>query len=497
MRASMRLGLALLSLAIHGACAPELPPVRLESEHVRLRSHESWFCDGTIAWLEHHYVALSSFLGVDLPGGRKIDVVVIADPAELADTCRSGGVAVDGCADGTAAFAIAPFHPHELVHAYASLLGDPPFFFQEGLAEVIGCGEKGSAPPVERPSDVRTILTTEGFRGLPPGELARAYGVAAELTRHLVDVHGREAFLAFYGSIGREAGLDAIDAAMQAHLGASLDTVLDGYAASPPRAPGELCLRVAECAAPPIDGDGAALACGVGVHPLTLFFPNVDALSRSIPAVSEEGLRFHGAGFPALGGSIASCDGGLDPTLAFVALDPGAPFEVWTNPPAGDYAVTAWKSPASGDPPSGTLALERVAAPAASGCEGAGVRVVPAGTEEITALGELDWPTATPLAAGRARAVFAFELEEDALAEPLVTIDDPPLEGETAWLCAGGCPEDDGAVCEAIDLAPAVPYVPFLIALDAGEPLHLVVDGTPGETGFRFGLRLSGSAGDV
>jgi hypothetical protein len=465
--------------------------VQLESEHVRLRSHESWFCDGTVDWLEHHYLSLSSFLGVALPPGKKIDMVVIADPAELAATCGSPGFGVDGCADGTDAFAIAPFHPHELVHAYASLLGDPPFFFQEGLAEVIGCGDKGQSSPIARWDDLRPILTTAGFRALPGDEVAAAYGMASELTRHIVDVYGRDAYLAFYASIGRDAGIAAIDAAMTAHLGVGLDTVLADYAASPGRSRAEVCLRIAECAAPALDDEGGALACGVGVHPLTLFFPNVSAMTRSIPMVEEQGLRFHGVGLPAIGGAIASCDGSLEASIDFVALDPGSSFEVWTNPPPGDYAVTAWRSPSSSDAAAGSLALERVASPDDAACGEVGTRVVPAGTTKITVLGDLDWSSAASLPEGRARAVFSFELAEDVLAEPLVTLRDPPLEGDTAWICVGGCPEDVGAECEAVTLDPAVPYVPFLLELPAGSPLHLVIDGTPGDTDYVFGLRLS------
>jgi hypothetical protein len=475
------------------ACATELPPVQLESEHVRLRGDEPDFCEGTIDWLEHHYRALSAFLGVELPPGAKIDMVVMADWEELAATCHSQGIAVDGCADGTKAYSIAPFHPHELVHAYASLLGDPPFFFQEGLAEVIGCGEKWRTPKIERPDDLRPILTTSGFRSVPGEEVAAAYGVAAELTRHLIDVHGRDAYLAFYASIGRGAKLDAIDAAMRAHFGQGLDAILTEYAASTPRSRGELCLRIAECTTPALGTSGATLTCGVGVHPLTLLEPNLSALTRSVPAVADgEGLRFYGEGLPAIDGAIASCDGSLDASLSVSAPDAQARFEVWTNPPPGDYALTAWQSLAGSAVADGPLALERVASPAGADC-GGGVRVVPAGTSEITVVGDLGWSTTTPLPNGRARQIFAFELSEDVFAEPLVELRTPRLEAETAWLCEGGCPDLEGASadCVSVDLAPAVPYEPFLIELPGRTALYLIIDGTPSDTGFTFGLRLA------
>lgn len=495
MHGSPLIGIVAALAVAASACAVELPPVQLESDHVRLRSHRTSFCAGTIDWLEHHYLALSGFLDVELPRDAKIEVIVVADPDELVDACGSRGLGVDGCADGTSTFSLAPFHPHELVHAYASLLGDPPFFFQEGLAEVIGCGEKPALPPVTRPADLRPLLTTAGFRALPESELASAYGVAAELTRHLFDVHGRDAYLAFYASVGRSASVEAIDAAMLAHFGAGLETVLASYHAAAPRSPGELCLRVAECATPDLDEVGAPLACGAGVHPLSLAVPNLSAMIRSVPAVGSEGLRFYGAGLPAVGGSVSSCNGALEDSLHFVALDPGAPFEVWANPPPGDYTVNAWKSPASTEPAAGSFTLERVTSPPGAGCSEAGVRVVPPGTAEITAFGDLDWLTAAPLPEGRARMVFAFELSEDVFVEPIVALLDPPLEGETAWLCEGGCPEDPEAVCEAVDLAPAVAYVPFLVELRGASTLYLVVDGTPSETGFSFRMRLSPRGG--
>ncbi|MBC7174585.1 MAG: hypothetical protein H5U40_19220 [Polyangiaceae bacterium] len=168
------------------------------------------------------------------------------------------------------------------------------------------------------------------------------------------------------------------------------------------------------------------------------------------------------------------------------------------NPPAGDYSLTAWRGLGTSAPPwdtsSGRLSLTRVASHVGAECDGDVHRVI-AGTERITVIGDLDWSSATSLPAGRARMVFPFELEEDVLAEPIVAYRDPPLEGDIAYLCTGGCPEDPGATCETVDLDPVVPYVPFLIPLDAGGPLHLVIEGTPGAAGFELALALFRASG--
>lgn len=80
---------------------------------------------------EAHYRWAAGLLGIGLP--QKIDYFKYRDRGHIQQLT---GRSANGWADpgGFAVHTIFPFHPHESVHVYSSLLGRPSDFFNEGLA---------------------------------------------------------------------------------------------------------------------------------------------------------------------------------------------------------------------------------------------------------------------------------------------------------------------------------------------------------------------------
>lgn len=121
------------SLAVGLTCCEELPPIRYETDHLRIgTSFDDMVCAGSLSLLEDHTVFVENILGVRLD-----------EPIELYwydelpdDVCMTDIEQIGGCADRRArqihtGWAAAR---HELAHAVAWELGDADEFFAEGFA---------------------------------------------------------------------------------------------------------------------------------------------------------------------------------------------------------------------------------------------------------------------------------------------------------------------------------------------------------------------------
>lgn len=484
----------LLCLALAACSSPELPPLQLETTHFRYHGRTPPTCSGLGEWLEHHYQTMSAALGVELPAGGKIDIHTFADSADLAENgCGAiQGVEPTGCADGTDTYSVQEYDPHELIHAYASLLGDPPLFFKEGLAETLGCGIWADDLAIERPADVRPLLTTAGFRKLQGAAFFAAYGATADLTRWLIDVHGMGPFLAFYANTPEGAGWSELEASFQAHVGGSLEAAIAAWEASPPRTRGGVCLHLAECATPPFGDAGgtevAHLACGPAVSPTTALAPLAIVRSFALPAPRR--VTLHLAGDRPMSARLRSCNSELHPAQHVTFLD-GKPGELWTELPAGDYWLAAYA--AGADPGPGEVAPDTavrldLGAGEATTCA-ASPRAVAPETVEVVLRGAFSLDQDVDPADGTPDLSFPFTIDQPAtLGIRTYSSDGVPYDGESAALCQGTCP---GAGTCATGTLGQAPNLPFAGApLTPGTVYDVTLQGRPGALGAQLGLRF-------
>jgi hypothetical protein len=177
------------------------------------------------------------------------------------------------------------------VHLYAHLLGRPPAFFREGIAEVLGAGWTNDQRQIEPSILIFDILEEEDFLAHP--DRREAYELAASFVRFLIDEHGREAFLDFYANVPASAPLRTLDLELEVFFGETLWEAVQRWIDTGPRTPAEVALHLAECAAPDLDASTMhepALECGLGpdgeagvrIHSLEIAHPG--AVAMPLPA---------------------------------------------------------------------------------------------------------------------------------------------------------------------------------------------------------------------
>jgi hypothetical protein len=256
---------ALLSLA---ACGGDDAPVftRLfTSEHVVYYVEDGGPrpCDGTDRWLERYYRANAGFLGATLPPGERIEYYLVRTTETLQELgCPP---AATGCAEGTTVRSINAVFPHELVHANASLLGDPPLLFREGLAEVLGCSSSWEiSGPVDTSAPLEGLVETAAFSVFRDANGFGVYAASASFVRYLVDRFGASRFSSFYARAPGAGFREEIEAVFQDVMGSSLDDAFSDWRTRPPPYAGDLCLRVMECdpSTPSLVDAEVTLGCG-------------------------------------------------------------------------------------------------------------------------------------------------------------------------------------------------------------------------------------------
>ncbi len=218
-------------------------------------------CDGTGEWLERYYKANAKFFGAELPAGDKIEYYLVdSDGSMAAVGCPSLG----GCAQTTRIYDLFPLTPHEVVHANAYLIGEPPAVFQEGLAEVLGCRTISYDAPLDTTHPIENLLETHVFTEWRVKHGYGVYRTAANFVRYLIDTFGVTSFLKFYANTKRDATCPEIESSFQKEFGADIYETLANWRKLPAPLPGDMCLRLMECDStmPLLDNGELDFKCG-------------------------------------------------------------------------------------------------------------------------------------------------------------------------------------------------------------------------------------------
>lgn len=252
---------ALFSLC---GCTPELEfKKEFSTEHFDYYVDETLEfrgCEDTRLWVERYYEGISKFLGVSLPEGQKIQYHLVRDPSDPRLECTPG----IPCANGTSTYGWQYVGRHEIVRATASLLGDPPLFFQHGLAVVLGCGNTNDIKgPVENMWS-EYLVVSSSYESGAQWDQQDLQSMAGSFVRHLIDTYGKAKFLSFYAHAPRNGTRTEIDAVFEQEFGATLRDEFAKWARLPALVPGDICIRVMECdaAMPELSNGDVALGCG-------------------------------------------------------------------------------------------------------------------------------------------------------------------------------------------------------------------------------------------
>jgi hypothetical protein len=462
------------------ACADpdaDLPGLRFETEHFRYYAADDvWICPQLGTWLEHHYASLGAYLGAALPPEGKIDYYRL-DRGAAASRCGRGDASASACFDSEkiAVYSAEIAHAHELVHAYAMWLGDPPNLFQEGLAVMLGEDGTGAIDPA---APIESALTNEAFEAYPGGSGAM-YLPAAGFVRFLVDRHGREALLVFYAQTPHLAGEVQIRASFMNAFGEDLDTALAAWRAAPSQTRERLSLHVAECASPEMKkGEGSleTLMCiglyDEGPYPLS-FLRRVTLDATSGVALRIQSDRISGA-------QLFACEHGLTPArglLTFTPGDIGRPHELWTDLPPDDYALHVFAEGDAADTTTATVSLEVGTPRMTDHCGDAPEWSVAPDTAEVVLVGSFEGTTDDAPVDGRLDVATRFAVATAARLKPTHYESDV----ERTTLCSNSCPADAGASCTE-DLGGA--------EVQPGSSYAVILGGSETPATYEFGLQF-------
>jgi hypothetical protein len=265
------------------------------------------------------------------------------------------------------------FHRHEAIHAYAHALGNPPNFFREGLAEMLGPGTGDGYLSVGRDGDLLSMIR---------GDAELDYATAASFTRFLVDTYGKAAFLAYYAAAPSDAASDEHDAAFSREFAASLEEVSALWLAQPDSYRGDSYYWLEECAAErvlvPPDTGPIALAPELDCADIPLDagrVPGQVGAYRTVETNGAEALHLTLRSEVRAGVELIGCDAYFEgEPLVYIPEDATSKAaELWAAVDAGVIAVSLRESGVEGVS-SGTTSVEMEFAPVPLGvsCDSAG-----------------------------------------------------------------------------------------------------------------------------
>lgn len=325
------LGLATALLSLQGCNAPELVfHKEFSTEHFDYYLEEPMEfrgCSDTKVWLERYYTGISKFLGVALPAGQKIQYHLMRSTYDPRLGCTPG----IPCANGTNTYTWQYVGRHEIVRATASLLGNPPLLFQQGLAEVLGCGyDSDIHGPVEK-QWAESLVVSSYYEGNLVAAEEEYQATAGSFVRYLMDTFGTEKFLSFYAHAPRDGTRAEIDAVFEQEFESTLHDEFAKWVRLPALVPGDVCMRVMECdsAIPELANGDVELGCG---HEGYSFFPREGIFRFHIDndtpkQIITEPLVTNPQAYSMV--NLFRCDGGS----ALVAPTPTADFLVDGAPP--------------------------------------------------------------------------------------------------------------------------------------------------------------------
>jgi hypothetical protein len=138
-RARLVLGVIAGAGALGGGvgCGPDLPERYWRSEHVRYFSRDSdtSVCPAILDEIEEHGAVIAGALLIERP----VVTYYKFDGEEDFDAHAECGAIAEACAFNATARSTLDFDRHELVHAYLSPYGRPPWLLVEGAAVALSC----------------------------------------------------------------------------------------------------------------------------------------------------------------------------------------------------------------------------------------------------------------------------------------------------------------------------------------------------------------------
>lgn len=184
---------------------------------------------------EAHYRWAAGRLGIALP--RKLEYFKYRDRGQIQ---RLTGRAANGWADpgAFAVHSILPFHAHEAVHVYSSLVGRPSDFFNEGIAVALDTDPMAGDydPTYDGVTPVHLwardelrgggllplhlVVTTGDFRAV---DEFTGYQEAGSFVLYLEQTYGLDLLLAYFGGARRDDSLERIRSDFSATYGFSLE----------------------------------------------------------------------------------------------------------------------------------------------------------------------------------------------------------------------------------------------------------------------------------
>jgi hypothetical protein len=255
------LGAALVSLSSCGGDDPVFTTLFTTKHFVyHVEAGTTPPCNGTDQWLERYYSANATFLGATLPPGERIDYYFTGSAESLGCPAEA-----TGCFSDATIHSLSPISAHEIVHANAASLGEPPALFQEGLAELLSCSSTVDiAGPLDTSAPIEQLVETDDFTDWREKDGFGLYTASRSFVGFLIDKLGASRFLSFYARAPHGGSRQKIDTIFQAELGVSLDDAFSEWRTSPPLFIGDMCLRLMECdpSMPALDDTGVTLGCG-------------------------------------------------------------------------------------------------------------------------------------------------------------------------------------------------------------------------------------------
>jgi hypothetical protein len=236
-------------------------PERLRSEHFSVRSSLYFNIEHGVRWLEDwlepHYAQHADFLGLPQDEKRLVTIYFFHSDDHLAAYCPNWAMP---CADvdRPVVFDNALVSQHELVHVYARQIGNPPSFFQEGLARMLGDHSFVPGQDVVYDVDIFSMMGTDYHSSNPPSYAGLASSTSASFSFFLVNQYGRVAYLDFYRSLPRSSNLEEVKRHFYSVFGDDLASVVERWRSQEQQTYGDSGFHLAQCAAPPLIEDDRA-----------------------------------------------------------------------------------------------------------------------------------------------------------------------------------------------------------------------------------------------
>lgn len=300
-----------------------------ESDHFRYhtRDADSSVCQDVLAPLEEHFSALQSFIRFPWPDSEKIDYYKFTNSKDAAENsdCDDEEAA---CTDHTAVEASTAFQTHELIHAYLSHVGFPPWLLLEGAAVALSCHLAMYPRPV--------IGWRDAFGVDRSGSnSADLYGAGAWLVGHLVTNYSPTLLLDLYRAVPRDAHADQFASAVESVYGSTLDALWDAAVQS--LIPPAVCPW--ECSQPSFSigspAESSPTTCGSLKTIRTFSIAEESTLVVNVATNASVSLGTCSSGVPTFRGSVSGQDGG---SSALYRLVPGGYFLAYNASDNGSSA---------------------------------------------------------------------------------------------------------------------------------------------------------------